>query len=116
MKKKFVIINSLLSVVVLFSIVFQSVHSFQHLAKQLTEKKCFHEHKHDFEITHQHQEFEHCFVCDFTLNSFINTELQFISFQKKGIATQVPFSNSKAITSFFKGSLFSLRAPPRFIV
>ena len=40
MKKKFVIINAFMSVVILFAIFFQSLHSYEHLAKELSEKKC----------------------------------------------------------------------------
>ena len=116
MKKKFVIINSLLAIVVLFSMIFQSVHSYEHLAKQISEKHCRHKPTSDSQITHQHHNFDHCFVCDFTLGGFISSNISFFQFIKNPISTRYSFIYSKEITNFFKGSLFALRAPPCFIV
>lgn len=116
MKKKFVIINSLLAIVVLFSILFQSVHSYEHLAKQISEKKCHHKPNFDNKLTHQHHNFDHCFVCDFTLGGFVTPSISHFQFIKKQISTGYSFLYSREITNFFKGSLFALRAPPYFIV
>lgn len=112
MKSRFAIINFALSVAVLFSILFQSVHSYEHLAKQLSEKECFHEYKSSKEITHQHEAFENCFVCTFTLSSFIGSETISFEFKRTAIDLAVPFSTSRIFPSFFKGALFSLRGPP----
>lgn len=116
MKKKFVFINALMSVVILFAILFQSGHSYEHLAKHLTEKKCLHKHISNHEITHQHHNTDHCFVCEFGFGSFVFSDV--FSFQYKKIFTTFgyTFSYSKQITKFYKGSLFALRAPPIFIV
>ena len=96
---------------VLFSILFQSVHSYEHILHQETE---FVNHSDDgFDkiqtLDHDH---EKCFVCEFTLSNFIATE--FTTFQPRLTyrafahfsfpATQVP--------SVFSGSLFSHRGPP----
>ncbi len=116
MKNKFVVINSLLSIVILFSILFQSVHSYEHLAKQLTEKKCLHKHNSRLEITHEHHKFDHCFVCDFTLSSFISADSFHYNLKNTTVISGYSYFKSKEITQFFKGSLFSLRAPPCFIV
>ncbi|SFA93247.1 hypothetical protein SAMN05660845_1051 [Flavobacterium swingsii] len=116
MKKKFVIINLLLAIVVLFSILFQSVHSYEHLAKQVSENKCHHKPTSGHQITHQHHNFDHCFVCDFTLGGFVTPNISHFQFIKKQVSTGYTFLYSKEITNFFKGSLFALRAPPCFIV
>lgn len=116
MKKKFTLLNSFLMMAVLFSILFQYVHSYEHLAKQLSEKKCSHKNISSHEITHQHQNFDHCFVCDFTISTFISSDISNFEFKKIIIPSGYSFFNSREITQFFKGSLFALRAPPSFIV
>jgi len=117
MKKGFAILSSFLMITVLFSILFQSIHSYEHLAKQLSEKQCHHEYNiTNTEITHQHHNFDHCFVCEFTLNSFVASEISSFEFKKITIPSGYTFFKSRAITQFFKGSLFALRAPPSFIV
>lgn len=116
-KKKSVILSSLLMFAVLFSILFQSIHSYEHLAKQLSQKQCHHKYTNDStEITHQHHNFDHCFVCEFTLNSFVASDISSFEFKKITIPSGYTFFRSRAITQFFKGSLFALRAPPSFIV
>ena len=116
MKKKFVIINFLLAIVVLFSILFQSVHSYEHLIKQVSEKHCHDKPTSDSQITHQHHNFDHCFVCDSILGGFIAPSISQFQITKNQIATGYSFLDSKEIVNFFKGSLFALRAPPCFIV
>lgn len=99
---------------VLFSILFQSVHSYEHILHQET---TFVSHSDDDGSTkvraldHDH---EKCFVCEFTLSSFIATE--FTTFQPQfshRVFTQFSFPVTEA-PSFFSGSLFSLRGPPVF--
>jgi hypothetical protein len=116
MKKKFVIVNYFLAVAVLFSILFQFVHSYEHLAKQLSEKDCHHKYTSSQEIMHQHHGFDHCFVCHFSVSSFVASEISSFEFQKITIPSGYSFFKSKEITQFFSGSLFALRAPPVFIV
>jgi len=101
---------------VLFAMLFQNVHSYEHLAKQLSEKKCYHKYNSSKEITHQHHNFDHCFVCDFTLSTFISAQIHHFKFKKTNLPSGYSFFKSKEITQFFKGSLFALRAPPSFIV
>lgn len=105
-----------MAVVVLLALLFQSVHSYEHISKLLSEKKCLHNQASEKEITHQHQDFEHCLFCDFILNDTILKDVAYINFDTKIVAIKISFSNSKQITQFFRGSLFSLRAPPSFIV
>ena len=116
MKKKIVILNSFLVLAVLLSMLFQSVHSYEHLAQQLSEKECHHNYSSKHEITHQHHNFEHCFVCSFTISSFIASDISCFQFQKTIFPSEYSYFKSKEITPFFKGSLFALRAPPVFIV
>jgi archaellum component FlaF (FlaF/FlaG flagellin family) len=80
MKKKFEIINALMSVVILFAILFQSVHSYEHLVKHLSEKKCLHKRVSSQEITHQHHNSNHCFVCEFGFSTFITSAVFWIHF------------------------------------
>jgi predicted membrane protein len=116
MKKKFVILNSFVMIAVLFAILLQYVHSYEHLAMQLSERKCHHKYNSTKEITHQHHNFDRCFVCDFTLSTFISSDNVPFEFKKTAIPSEYSLFNSKEITQFFKGSLFALRAPPSFIV
>lgn len=116
MQKKFIIVNSFLALAILFVVLFQSVHSFEHLAKQLSEKKCDHKYTSSQEITHQHHNFDHCFVCNFTVSNFISSDISYFEFKKIIIPSGYTFFKSREITQFFKGSLFALRAPPSFMV
>jgi hypothetical protein len=115
MKKKFVILNSILALAVLFAMLFQSVHSFEHLAQQLSEKECHHESTSKHQITHQHHNLDHCFVCDFKMSHFVASDFLHFEFKNTGINSGYTFFKSRTITEFFKGSLFALRAPPVFI-
>jgi hypothetical protein len=114
MKKRFVIVNSILMFVVLFSMLLQSLHSYGHLVKLLSEKECHHHYSQKTEINHQHHPFDHCFVCEFTYGSYVLTA--FFSLKNRIIVTlSQQYSFVYKLTSpFFKGSLFALRAPPEF--
>jgi len=115
MKKKIAILNFVLSAVVLFAMLFQSFHSYEHLAKQLSEKHCLHEHHSKAEITHQHHGAEHCFLCEFTFHSFIAPDV--FSFEVYFSHTEIPYFIASVETpQSFSGSLYSLRGPPAFIV
>ena len=114
MKRRFVIVNLMLIVVVLFSMLLQSLHSFEHLAKLFSEKECHHHYSQKTEINHQHHPFDHCFVCEFTFGSYLETA--FFSLKNRitvTISQQYTFLY-KHTSQFFKGSLFALRAPPQF--
>ena len=112
MKSKFVFINVALSFAVLFSILFQSAHSYEHWTKQVSEKKCLHEQHSKTELTHPHEAFENCFVCSFAFSSCIAQDTFSYEIRKTTLDLATPFSISRALPSFFKGALFSLRAPP----
>jgi hypothetical protein len=116
MKNKFVTVNSFLVLAVLLSMLFQYVHTYEHLVQQLSKKECHHKYTSSHEITHQHHDLEHCFVCHFSVSNFLSSEIYRFEFQKITIPSRYSFFKSREITQFFKGSLFALRAPPVFIV
>lgn len=112
MKNKFAILNALMSVVILFAILFQSLHNYEHLLKQITEKKCFHKHVFDKEITHQHKHFDKCFVCEFAFSSFITSNIQSFSFNNDSNFFKKDSYFLQESNDFFSGISYSLRGPP----
>ena len=96
---------------VLFSLLFQSVHSYEHFLEQ---EITFENHSDDFNskihtLNHNH---ENCFVCEFTLSNFIVTE--FTTFSSNHICEDVTQKTTTKIIApeVFSGSLFSHRGPP----
>jgi hypothetical protein len=116
MKKKIVLINLFMSVTVLFAMLFQTIHSYEHVYKQLTEKHCDH-HSVDGQkqITHSHSVDTNCHVCHFAFSTFIPNAFQALSFHKINIEALYISFYTKVASSFFKGSLFALRAPPSIL-
>jgi len=111
MKKNKLIISLSLAIAVLFSILFQSIHTYEHLEKQLPQKQCHHKYSSSSEITHQHHNFDHCNVCEFSFGSYISPK-QF-SYQLYSTYKQIPyFIGAKETVLSFSGSLYSLRGPP----
>ena len=116
MKKKIVIINLFASLTVLFAVLFQTVHSYEHAYKQLTEKHCVHlSPGGQKQITHAHDTDNNCHVCHFAFSTFIPDTFPTFSFGKVNFETCFLFFDNKQISSFFKGSLFALRAPPALV-
>lgn len=115
MKKKQLITSLFFAVAILFSILFQSFHGYEHMEKQLSQKECHHKYNSSSEITHQHKGFDHCFVCEFTFGSYISPKE--FSYQLYPIHKEIPyfFKAEETILSF-SGSLYSLRGPPVSIV
>ncbi|WP_073414917.1 hypothetical protein [Flavobacterium defluvii] len=116
MKKKIVVVNFFMSFTVLFAMLFQTVHSYEHILKQASEIHC--EHKYTAgqkQITHSHSVDANCHICHFAFSTFIPNSFQAVSFHKITVETSYKFFYSKVYTAFFKGSLFALRAPPPFI-
>lgn len=117
MKNKISIVSFSFSIMIMAAILLQSLHSYHHLEKFLSEKHCHHKYTHTkTEINHSHNDFDHCFVCEFALSNYTNTS--FFSFDFKNQTVHAAYASfySKEITQHFKGSLFALRAPPCFIV
>ncbi|TEB43167.1 hypothetical protein D0809_17205 [Flavobacterium circumlabens] len=114
MKKKYIIINVLLSLTILFSILFQALHSYEHHS-ELVERHCNHHYSKDkTEVSHSHSISEKCMVCDFNFSSFTTANFYVISFHKNSLILNTPLFYFQKHSSFFKGCLFSLRAPPLF--
>ena len=112
MKKNKLIVSLSLVVTVLFSLLCQSLHTYEHLAKQLSEKQCHHKYNvTGTEITHQHQKVDHCYVCEFSFGSYI-TPKDF-SYLVYSSSEEIPyfFIVPETVISF-SGSLYSLRGPP----
>jgi hypothetical protein len=116
MKKKLVILNYSLVMVVLFGVLFQSLHSFEHLVEQLTAEHCDHKyHKGKTEFTHSHHDFDDCFVCEYSFSNYIPTD--FFSFEFK-----IPVNDTISLFGygekivFFSGSVIKSRGPPSVIV
>jgi len=97
---------------VLVSILFQSLHSYEHYKTERSEKRCVHKHDSAQDVTHQHHNLDHCFVCDFTFANFIAADFQTFEFNRTVVPTAYTFIYSRQITQFFRGSLFSHRGPP----
>lgn len=113
MKKKWIIISIILSVAVLFSILFQSIHSYEHHSHQIQEKEHHHHLSKDkAELSDDHSTFEKCFTCDFSFSLFTAFTVYLFQFYKNSSENYSPFYCFQQHSSFFKGSLFALRAPP----
>lgn len=116
MKKKQLILSFSFAVTILFSILFQSIHSYEHIVKQLSEKQCHHDYNDpNGEITHQHHNYDLCYVCNFAIGSYIIPES--FSFQIHSFNSEIPyfFALSEKIFSL-SSSPYLLRGPPAVIV
>lgn len=115
MKRQKLLFSFTLATAVLFSILFQSFHGYEHLEKQLSHKFCVHDHKQNkVEITHEHKIVEHCAICHFEFGGSLC--LKFISYHFFSDFRAIPFFviNQKEIISF-SGSLYAHRGPPCFV-
>lgn len=98
-------------IAVLFSILFQSVHSYEHFldGKTTIASQSIDDGTTKVQILdHNH---EKCFVCEFTLSNFIATEFLTFDVQVPFKAVAYNFATVEAV-EFFSGSLFSHRGPP----
>lgn len=112
MKKKQLILNLFFATALLFSIVFQSFHGYEHLEKKISEKVCYHKHNSNrAELTHQHKGFDHCLLCEFTAGVYVSPKD--FSCQLYAAYQEIPyfFKATEAVLSF-SGSLYSHRGPP----
>ncbi|KIO53903.1 hypothetical protein [Flavobacterium hibernum] len=116
MKRKQLILSVSLALTVLFSILFQSIHSYEHIVKQLSEKQCHHNYNDpNGEITHQHHDYDVCFVCHFVFGSYIVPEK--FAFEFRTFSSEIPyfFSLSEKVFSLSE-SVYLLRGPPAALV
>ena len=117
MKNKNFISSLSFALLILIAILVQSVHSFDHFSELRTQKKCNHNHnKNVAEINDLHLQSHHCFTCEFTFSNVLKSEIFSFYFYKNLPSVHYTFSYSREITQTFRGSLFALRAPPKFIV
>ncbi len=117
MNKKKLLLSLSLAMTVLFSILFQSLHTYEHFVSQLSQKECHHKYnpKHTSEITHQHHSFDDCKVCHFNFGSYV-TPLQF-AYKLYDNYKSIPYFSEKGqnVVSF-SGSLYAHRGPPLYSV
>jgi hypothetical protein len=110
MKKKLVLLNLSLMLTVLFAILFQSVHSYEHfLADGAVAHQLDSQNQDLHQNDHNHQK---CFVCEFTFNSFVGVEITSFTFKTSFERITYTFFYSEK-PSFFSGSRSSLRGPPQ---
>lgn len=114
MKKKHIIINVFLSMAVLFSILFQSIHAYEHHSEQIAAKHSQHHSKNKVETNNHHSVSEKCVTCDFNFYSFTTADFFVFEFHINKAVTTLSLFFCHQHSSFFAGSLFSLRAPPIF--
>ncbi len=113
MKKKLKIINLFMPLIVLFAILFPAVHSYEHILDTHSCKE-----KLEFSVSEKPQfkaklhSFHKCSICDFKFSAVGTFEFTVFQFFKNNPVVKHLSFYSKPHFAFFKGSLFSLRAPP----
>jgi NAD-dependent SIR2 family protein deacetylase len=103
-----------MAVTVLLSILFQSVHSYEHFHRHIAE--FCHEHQEPGDkpfITHHHDSnYEDCGICDFVFSAFTSVDVHPASYISFTEISAEPVIQSPQTVIFFKGSLFAHRGPP----
>ena len=110
MKKKFAILNLSLMLTVLFALLFQSLHSYEHF---LADDFAIHQKDASQQDLHQNDHnHQKCFVCEFTFNNFVGAEIVSFTFKTsfESIAYNFFYTENP---SYFSGSHTSLRGPPQ---
>ena len=116
MKKRQLITSVSLAVMVLFSILFQSIHSYEHIAKQLSVKQCHHDYSDsNGEMTHQHHDYETCFVCNFAFGGYIIPHKFALEFHSLNKEIPYLFALSEKVFSISE-SICLVRGPPAVLV
>lgn len=116
MKKRNLITSFSLALLVLFPILFQSIHSYDHSIKQLSEKQCHHKYNDPSgEITHQHHDYETCFVCNLAFGNYIVPVET--AFKLHNLDNKIPyfFTVSQKVF-YFSQNVYLLRGPPADLV
>ena len=106
-------ISILLSI--LSSILFQSVHTFEHILAEFSDHKC--EHLYDTgseQITHEHHDFDHCFSCDFHFSNYISAEILSVpSYYFSFFSTYFAVDVQQPLC--FSGIHYLVRGPPTLL-
>ncbi len=96
-------------VTILFAILFQSLHSYEHFLGDDISVHQLDSKNHDVHLNnHNHQ---NCFVCEFTFSNFISSEFTSFQFKQSFEAITYSFFYTER-PSFFSGSQTTLRGPP----
>ncbi len=114
----------LLVVSVMFTIIFQLVHTYEHIESTIAYENEHASHDQcmtktttdikDFQWKEHHQQMDHCFACDFILNTAILPSSQDFDLTPVEVATKV---QDEVILHFIPLShvYYSLRAPPALV-
>jgi hypothetical protein len=117
MKSKNALLSMIFGLAIVLAIALQSVHSYDHISRAFSDKQCHHKYAaNKTELGHCHLDSDHCFACEFTFSNSIKSDIFSIDCSKSTILKKYTLFYSKEIAQSFRGSLFALRAPPRFIV
>ncbi len=101
--------------IVLFAILFPAVHSYEHILDTHSSKE-----KLEFsssekpQFKNQLHSLHKCSICDFKFSAVGTFEFAVFQFYKNNVAAKTLNFYNQQHLAFFKGSLFSLRAPPAF--
>lgn len=94
--------------VILLLTVFQSIHTYQHLAADfLAESHSCKHHDH----SHFHADDEECAICDFTLGFYVAPATFHLGVYASFLELPYQFNNPSIPTSFV-GSMYAHRGPP----
>ena len=97
----------------MFAILFPAIHSYEHFLEENSVKQKSEinsANKNEFNLNNHST--EKCSICDFKFSTFTSTPFQAFQFQKSVSVIYYNFFYFKIPSTFFKGSLFALRAPP----
>lgn len=121
MQAKKNIARILLVVAIMFTIVFQFVHSYEHIVSSVEYKREHSTHAHFTEkrgdhldqltFKEAHSQLDKCFVCDTILNPAITSDILSVEFTTFDVAKEVQDIVSLSIIPLSQ-VFFSLRAPP----
>ncbi|OXA82102.1 hypothetical protein B0A65_01720 [Flavobacterium frigidimaris] len=116
MKMKLRIFSLFLPLVVVFAILFPAIHSYEHIQSHNTSHKSvklqLQSNKADLKV-HDHSN-EECTICHFKFSPVATFSFSCFQFYKNSPLIHTVHFYFSSFSEFFKGSLFSLRAPPLF--
>ena len=91
----------------------QSIHSYEHVVSQLTEKQCHKKHAEiGTQVKHKHPTLDHCFSCEFTFSSFTSIDSKPLVFTKYTDFFKTTFFYLDSLNPYYKGISYALRGPP----
>ncbi|MCW2119310.1 hypothetical protein [Flavobacterium sp. 7A] len=115
MKKKASIIHVFLSLAVLFAIVLQNVHAYEHhFQKNTVQLIKSNTSTSKSTINDSHDFVEKCSLCDFHFSTFTAINFSAIEYFTATTTVYSVAFYHQLFPSVFNGSFFSLRAPPSF--